>query len=193
MSLGPTLVGGVIGAAVGVGLHLAVELTTSLEAPWFAIVIGLMTGLGVHQANKSLSGHVSYLRGAITAAIALGAIVGSTPLISRFVSPRNTLSADASKFAAREGATEEDDADEDAAATADGAEDVLAEAESRDGDRAGGGVGQAGRAAPDFNLFQFIYMAVGTFIAYEFGRGTGASVAAGSAPVEEPTAMEPST
>jgi hypothetical protein len=35
------------------------------------------------------------------------------------------------------------------------------------------GVNGARGLAP-FNVFQFVYMAVGTFIAYEFGRGTGA-------------------
>ena len=69
--MGPTLVGGIIGAAVGIGLHLIVEMTTGAEATWFAVVIGLLTGLGVHQANKSLAGRVSYLRGAVAAAIAL--------------------------------------------------------------------------------------------------------------------------
>ena len=66
MGLGATLVGGIIGAAVGMGLHLFLEVGLQMEAPWFAIVIGLLTGLGVRQANKSLAG-VSYLRGAIAA------------------------------------------------------------------------------------------------------------------------------
>lgn len=193
MSLGPTLVGGVIGAAVGVGLHLIVEVTTGFEAPWFAIVIGLMTGLGVHQANKSLNGNVSYLRGAFTAAIALGAIVGSTPLISKFVSPATKLSAEG-RAAARKDAEADDKAGDDTAATGDGAQEASPEAESREVDRAGGGgaVGQPGRGTTPFNTFQFIYMAVGTFIAYEFGRGTGKTVAAPSVPAEDPVAMDPS-
>jgi hypothetical protein len=194
MSLGPTLVGGVIGAAVGVGLHLIVELTTGFEAPWFAIVIGLMTGLGVHQANKSLDGNVSYLRGAITAAIALGAIVGSTPLISKLVSPRTAVASDSKTAAASKDAEAEDDAGEGSAAASDGAEDDATESDSREGDRTGSGVGvgQPGRGTTPFNVFQFIYMAVGTFIAYEFGRGTGKSVAVPSSPVDEPIAMDPS-
>jgi hypothetical protein len=192
MSLGPTLVGGVIGAAVGMALHLIVEMTTGIEAPWFAIVIGLATGLGVHQANKSLAGKVSYLRGAITAAIALAAIVGSTPLISKFVS-RDGAAAASNQAAAA--ADEADEADQDAdssagdATAAAGAEDERLQIVT---DR--GAASQLARGPAPFNVWQFIYMAVGTFIAYEFGRGTGAHApAAASTPPEEPvTITDPS-
>lgn len=182
MRLGPTLVGGVIGAAVGMGLHLIVEMTTGAEAPWFAIIIGLMTGLGVHQANKSLAGNVSYLRGAVTAAIALGAIVGSTPLISKVVTRRGTAAAAAKAVAVKaDDAATADEATTDAATPAPAAQEQVAEERAM---ASGGAVGVNGPGglAP-FNLFQFIYMAVGTFIAYEFGRGTGAHQ---PKPVDEP-------
>ncbi|HMP04934.1 MAG TPA: hypothetical protein PJ982_01180 [Lacipirellulaceae bacterium] len=191
MSLGPTLVGGVVGAAVGMGLHLLVEVVTGFEAPWFAIIIGLMTGLGVHQANKSLAGNVSYLRGAVTAAIALAAIVGSTPLISKVVSRRDVGAVGQAASADGARSVVDDAAAGDASAA--GAAVDLAE-QQRDAPAILTGDGKAPRVPGQFNVLQFIYMAVGTFIAYEFGRGAEKRVAAEPAPpVEEPLpATDPS-
>ena len=76
----PTLVGGVIGAAVGVGLQVVLEaglLGQRFEASWCAIVIGLLVGLGVRRANRHHL-HRSYVRGAMSGLIALAAIVASS-------------------------------------------------------------------------------------------------------------------
>jgi hypothetical protein len=194
MGLGPTLVGGAIGAVAGMVLHLIVELTTGLEAPWFAVVIGLLTGLGVHQANKSLAGRVSYARGALAAAIALAAIVGSTPLISMVAKGREREAAAAVHSEGR------DVAQDVAASDADGSE-TDGEPADRADDRARA-VSQIGELTEhqgrpmrqEINVWQFLFMAVGTFIAYEFGRGTGSSGRPQSeAPPEEPmTVTDPS-
>jgi hypothetical protein len=175
-------------------LHLIVEISTGIEAPWFAVVIGLLTGLGVHQANKSLAGRVSYLRGALAAAIALAAIVGSTPLISMVAKGREREAAAAVRGEERDAASD---------ATAEGAGEAGADATAdREEDR-GRAVSQSGELTEhlgrpmrpdDFNVWQFVFMAVGTFIAYEFGRGTGSSGAPPSeAPSDEPmTVTDPS-
>ena len=113
MGVGPTLLGGVVGAAVGVGLHTLLEtgmLGKPVEASWFAIVIGLLTGLGVRQANRT---HMerSYLRGAISGIIALAAIYGSTVLIAEIMKKRDL--AVATKPAASAAADEsEEEGDE---------------------------------------------------------------------------------
>src|SRR4029079_11989735 len=101
--------GGLSGAGTCVVVHVIIETGGGmhwrpLEASWFAIVIGLLTGLGVRQMNKQ---HMErrYLRGAISGAIALGAIVLSTFLISIVMAKFDALSknknmvagADASK------------------------------------------------------------------------------------------------
>jgi hypothetical protein len=192
--VGPTLVGGGIGAVVGMGLHLLVETTTGFEAPWFALVIGLLTGLGVHQANKSLAGRVSYLRGALAAAIALAAIVGSPQVIAKVVAKNNVPlggAGDAAKRAAPESSSD-DKADEAPTTTADGddAEVKAAPAERGGAPSAGAQVGIT--RSGDFNAWQFVFMAVGTFIAYEFGRGTGIGAATPNSPVDEPVGMDPS-
>jgi hypothetical protein len=197
MRLGPTLVGGAIGAIVGVTLHLIVELVTGFEAPWFAVLIGLLTGLGVHQANKSLAGRVSYLRGAVTAAIALAAIVGSTPLISFVARSRGV--AEGGGMVVAEGADERApvgqngdhqagaaDASASGAAAPTGAQ---TEGPLRTATVAGGPQLQYGDR---FNLLQFAFMAIGTFIAYEFGRGTAPRAAAAESASSEPAmASEP--
>jgi hypothetical protein len=179
---------------VGMGLHLLVESTTGFEAPWFALVIGLLTGLGVHQANKSLAGRVSYLRGAIAAAIALAAIVGSPQVIAKMAAKDDAAvgrAGGASKSAAPAASGEDKPGSEAATETAgDDAGERTASGELRGTSTAGA---QVGIIRPgDFNVWQFVFMAVGTFIAYEFGRGTGKGAAAPNAPVEEPVAMDPS-
>ena len=64
MGLGRTLVGTIIGAAIGVGLHLALGAVIHSEAVWFAIAIGALTGLGVRKADKPHPGEVHYANGA---------------------------------------------------------------------------------------------------------------------------------
>jgi hypothetical protein len=188
MSLGPTLVGGAIGAAVGMALHLIVEMATGFEAPWFAVVIGLLTGLGVHQANKSLAGRVSYLRGAVAAAIALLAIVGSTPLISLVASNKENVRNAATPINLRRS----DDQAAAAPSDADAASQSPADIAASDRDlRAAVVTGHPGEApqSGDFNLWQFVCMAIGTFIAYEFGRGTATPAPAASPMPQEPPVM----
>ena len=171
MGLGPTLVGAVIGAVVGMGLHLLVETTTSFEAAWFAIIIGVLTGLGVNQANKSLTGRVSYLRGAIAAAIALAAIVGSPMVIAQVLANDNTQPPAAAK--ARDGEATDETAPDDATAVEDGRPAELPVREGVRGAAVSGGTANQTLVRPgEFSVWQFVFMAVGTFIAYEFGRGT---------------------
>lgn len=174
MGVGPraTLVGGLIGAILGMGLHLLVEMTTGAEAPWFAVIIGLLTGLGVQQANKSLAGRVSYLRGAVTAAIALAAIVGSTPLISKVVAQRNARAAEGKRAAATAGDEKTEAPTDETASKGDEKVQTEPAADVPGAARGEVGVGNMGGPAP-FNALQFVYMAVGTFLAYEFGRGSG--------------------
>jgi hypothetical protein len=175
MGVGPTLLGGIVGATVGVGLHTLLEtgmLGKPIEASWFAIVIGLLTGLGVRQANRT---HMerSYLRGALSGLIALAAIYGSTVVIAEVMKKRDQ--AMVTKPAAAAGETNE--ANDDAA---DGDDATTAEAETpaADADRtmnpalAGGVVGNP--RAGDLNPLQFVFMAIGALVAYQFGRGAGA-------------------
>lgn len=175
MGVGPTLLGGIVGAAVGVALHLVLEtgiLGKPIEASWFAIVIGLLTGLGVRQANRT---HMerSYLRGAISAALALAAIFTSTLLLAEYMKKRDAAAAAAQKTPVAANAT---------AATADANDEATAEAgdsdEAATADTAAETspnpllAGEAAKGSPaGFNPWQFVFMALGALVAYEFGRG----------------------
>jgi hypothetical protein len=190
MGVGPTLLGGIVGAAVGVGLHTLLEtgmLGKPIEASWFAIVIGLLTGLGVRQANRT---HMerSYLRGAISGIIALAAIYGSNVVIAEVMKKRDQ--AMVTKPAAAVA-----DADEASADATAGDEAATAEAETpaADADRtmnpalAGGVVGNP--RAGDLNPWQFVFMALGALVAYEFGRGAGAPKPAAPTDATPPEGM----
>ena len=187
MGVGPTLLGGVVGAAVGVGLHTLLEtgmLGKPIEASWFAIVIGLLTGLGVRQANR-MHMERSYLRGAISGIIALAAIYGSTVLIAEIMKKRDlAVATKPAAAAAAEASEEEGDEPGDATATAD-AETPIDETGGRPLNPALGDANVVGARAGDMNPWQFVFMALGALVAYEFGRGAGAPKAA------EPTDATP--
>jgi hypothetical protein len=167
--------GGVVGAAVGVALHTVLEtgmLGKPVEASWFAIVIGLLTGLGVRQANRT---HMerSYLRGALAGLIALAAIYGSAEVIANVMKKRDQAMKSKPAAAADEAVEKEGDA-----TTTDETTTAEAEAPAKEADRtinpalAGGVVGNP--RAGDLNPWQFVFMALGALVAYELGRGVGA-------------------
>jgi hypothetical protein len=190
---GPTLIGGIVGAAIGVGLHLALEVGANYEAPWFAVITGLMTGIGVRQATKSHAHDVSYARGAMASIIALAAIVLSYPAISWALDMKSkAASKDSKKEQTAQVKTESGAGD-----SADDAATDAAPAEAADA--APAGAAPAGRiGAPkktlsaqlkDFNLKQYLLMALGALVAYPLGRGSEAST---RPPGEEPVMMDPS-
>jgi hypothetical protein len=168
----PTLVGGVIGAAVGVGLQVVLEaglLGQRFEASWCAIVIGVLAGLGVRQANRHHMNR-SYLRGAVSGLIALAAIVASSFAIKEVMLRSEVSPAGGRKLAAAkaDAADATDDADNGAIAEAEAAEAPVADA-----GRGAAGVGGSApqRLASDLNPWQFIFMGLGGLFAYELGRG----------------------
>lgn len=175
MGIGPTLLGGVVGAAVGVALHTVLEtgmLGKPIEASWFAIIIGLLTGLGVRQANRT---HMerSYLRGAISGVIALAAIFGSTVVIAEIMKKRDqSMASKPTAVAADEADDASENADEGDRASVAEAETTAVEADRSINPALAGGVVGNPRAG-DWNPWQFVFMALGALVAYEFGRGTG--------------------
>jgi hypothetical protein len=168
----PTLLGAIIGAAIGVGLHLLLETgvagTRPYEAIWFAIVIGVLTGLGVRMANKGHMGR-SYARGGVSGFVALGAIVLSTYLISQVMARRDALNRNKPVAAAAAPAAA-DQPQTAAGANGPGAATPLPQ--ENDTAQARGGTGVIGRPGADkLNPWQFLFMAAGALIAYELGRG----------------------
>jgi hypothetical protein len=166
------VVGGVIGAAVGVGLHAVLE-TSVLKSPggaaWFAIAIGLLTGLGVRMASGA---HLdrSYVRGAISGLIALGAIVASSFVVREVMKRREVaVKSDVAPVAAKDAAADDAEAeDADAKADEEPAEPTVAKGAASP---VGAGIGAPKAGATDMNPWHFVFMALGGLVAYELGRG----------------------
>ena len=89
MKLGPSLIGAVVGAAVGVAAHLGVETVLNIEAGWFALVIGALTGFGARAMAGDAIKTANFLRAGLVAVIALAAIVGGTYAASTIVLNQN--------------------------------------------------------------------------------------------------------
>lgn len=172
MGIGPSIIGAVVGALVGVAAQAGIELGMQKEASWMAIVIGLLAGVGAWKAAGASIHKISYLRGALAALIALGGIFGATQAISAAAVKRSASAATPFKPdttpalkapAAEEGEGEGADAVEEAepappAPAADPAPMTL-----------GAGNEKPGPLSP--NPYQFVFIAVGVFLAYEFARG----------------------
>jgi hypothetical protein len=113
---------------------------------------------------------VSYFRGAISGLVALGAIVGSIYLVSVLMAKRDTIGSGKQAAKAAPAATageEEEETDGEPAGEA--AAPVEPEAQPV----AAGRSNKMGARAEEFSPWQFVFMALGAFIAYEFGRGSG--------------------
>lgn len=173
-SLAPAVVGAIIGAAVGVGLH--VVLATGMlgyrnEASWFAIVIGVLTGMGVRMACRGCMDR-SYARGALAAVVALAAIVGSSFAI-REVMKRSETTTKGPVAAAKTPEADAADADAEGADEADPAAAAEPAAVARTAPprgQIGMGAGAKGGLA-DPSPWEFVFMALGGLVAYELGRG----------------------
>src|SRR3954469_18097720 len=75
MQFGKTLVGAIIGAALGILLLIGVYLAAGIDKMWMAIPVAILTGLGVRMVAAT-SGQASYSRGAITVVLAMAAYLG---------------------------------------------------------------------------------------------------------------------
>jgi hypothetical protein len=180
MQLGKTLVGAIIGAALGIGLLVLVYLLFNLEQVWLAIPVGILTGLGV-RTLVSTSGHASYLRGAITGVLALAAYLGGWYVVKEVAVRR--AGAPAQRPANVVTAQAEEDTDEPSG----DADAQPVPVPQRPVPRPGV-AGEGIRKAPgpsQFSTFDFIYLCVAALIAYELGRGTGAKPVATTEPAPE--------
>jgi hypothetical protein len=168
MQLGKTLVGAIIGAALGIGLLVGIQFLTGLDKAWLAIPVGLLTGLGV-RSMVSTSGHASYARGALTAILALAAYLGGTYLFSELATRR----ANARQLAVAPPVVAPDAKDDapagDVEVAAEPSEPVVARvAETR-----GEGVG-IDKRRQQFAPWDFAWLTIAALLAYELGRGTSA-------------------
>lgn len=77
MRLGKALIGGVIGGAISIAVIAAYAYYQNVVPPdWFALIAGVVTGLGVRLLGKSDKPGPSYACGAIAAFLTLAAFYG---------------------------------------------------------------------------------------------------------------------
>jgi hypothetical protein len=169
MQLGKSLVGAIIGAALGIGLLIAVYLLFGIDKMWMAIPVAILTGLGVRTVAAT-SGHASYLRGAITVVLAMGAYLGGLAITKAVA---NHLAANVAKqfpsHSAKEGPGDAGEAKvEEPAAVA---PPVAAPTAPANTDLA---AARRTTVQPGINTWDFLSLAIAALVAYELGRGTGA-------------------
>ncbi|HEX4414093.1 MAG TPA: hypothetical protein VH107_10730 [Lacipirellulaceae bacterium] len=168
MQFAKSLVGAIIGAAVGIALLFAIYRFS--DGFWSAIPFAILTGLGVRMAVTT-GGHPSYARGALTAIIALAAYIGGLSLVAYTATARanapvaHVAAADQSS----EGKGDGENKDADAAAS------QIAETKTNT-------MPTEGHRGPivgpqQFNTWNFVWLGIAAFVAYELGRGSDAATA----------------
>ncbi|MCI0331852.1 MAG: hypothetical protein L0228_01340 [Planctomycetes bacterium] len=167
MQLGKAIVGAIIGAAIGIGVLVAVYLIFKIDKVWLALPVAILTGLGVRMM-VSTTGHASYLRGAITGVLALGAYLlgwyAVAGLAQRYASaasePRAKVAAEQpAESGDAEKATDEEKAPE-------------AKAPEPERPRPAAARGQKAQMPKGFSTMDFVWLCVSALVAYELGRGT---------------------
>jgi hypothetical protein len=182
MQLGKTLIGAIIGAALGIALLVVVFLMFHIDRVWLAIPVALLTGLGVRML-VSTSGHASYLRGAITAVLALLAYLGGWSVVAQVAQMQ--AKKPSSDLARPSVAAEADDAEGEGADAAAAAVPTPPPITERPLASAAGN--QRPAMPRGFSTFDYIWLCVAGLIAYELGRGTGAAPTPAPTTEPEPT------
>jgi hypothetical protein len=168
MQLGKTLVGAIIGALLGVALLYGVHLAFRLDQFWLAIPVAILTGLGVRMAVAT-TGHASYVRGALTAVLALAAYIGGMYVVAAVARTQSDAAMKAKPAPAAAGESAEDGQGKQEGAEPAAEVPLLAPP--------AGAIADERRPRPaipqQFSLWDALSLAVAAFIAYELGRGSG--------------------
>lgn len=171
MQLGRTIIGAIIGAAIGIAVLVGVYLAFGIDSVWLALPVAILTGLGVRMMVAT-GGHASYLRGALTGALALGAYLLGWNVVAGLAQQRASANAQATRIErpADDAPQAADDAEEPAE---EAPETKVAEPQPRPRP-AGGAAVQKGAMPKGFSTLDFIVLCSSALIAYELGRGTAA-------------------
>lgn len=167
MQLGKTLIGAVIGAALGIGVLFAVYFLFGITHFSLAIAVAALTGLGV-RALVSTSGHASYARGALTGIFALAAYVGGWLLVAEVAKAQ--AAAGPKRPAPVAAKNVEEEPKEEAAPGGEAAPvEVVQEIP-----QAPTGAAMPKAVTPGQSPLDYVWLAIAGLVAYELGRGTGA-------------------
>jgi hypothetical protein len=193
MQLGRTIAGAIIGGAIGIGVMVALYLSPlNLESVFLALLVAVLTGLGVRMMVAT-RGHASYLRGAVTCALALGAYLLGWNAVAHFAQQNAAKAAEASRVAPAadagdDAANEAGDADP---TKADDAEPVESAKAAATQPRAG--VGRKGSMQTGSSVLDIAALCLSALVAYELGRGSApkAMTVAETPPPEVPQGVHP--
>jgi hypothetical protein len=187
MQLGKSLVAALVGGAVGIAALIGIHMATGWDKAWLAILVAFITGLAVRWAVDT-RGHASYARGALTALIAILAFLAWYPIQAQLTVRGNvakpiigdpaaaeTTAADADTDAATE-----PPATEDASDASEAADTESTPAEAAAAQPAGDSLAIARGAMPrprsqQFSTWDFVWLCIAGLVAYELGRGTAAA------------------
>jgi hypothetical protein len=166
MQLGKSIVGAIIGAILGIGLLIVVYLIFGIDKMWMAIPVAVLTGLGVRMVATT-KGNASYLRGAITVLLAMGAYLGGLSITKAVANHRAQTVKAAPAPSKSEEATDAGDAKDQAAEAKPIEAPPVAPVKMDPSARR--------PALPNsFSTWDFLSLAVAALVAYELGRGTEA-------------------
>jgi hypothetical protein len=172
MQLGRTIIGAVIGAAIGIAIMVAVYLALGFDKVWMALPVAILTGLGV-RTMVATGGHASYLRGAITGVLALGAYLAGGQVVAMVMQQRASAAAESTRIdrPADEGDKATEDGDE---AGEEPAEEKADEPKAAPppSSRPVAGAMKKSTVPQNLTTLDFIVLCVSALIAYELGRGT---------------------
>jgi hypothetical protein len=177
MQLGKALLGAIIGAAISIGLLLAVYLLFQLDAVWLAIPFALITGLTVRMLSST--GRASYVRGALTMIVALAAYIGGWVLVSKVAVANANKPMPKPPVSAQEAPVEgepTDEADAEAPVETPAVEQPKAATPRADIPR------QRPDAPRAFSTWDFIWLSVAALCAYIVGSGSES----GAVPARQP-------
>jgi hypothetical protein len=169
MQLGKTLLGAILGGAVGVGLLLATYFAFALDHTALAILVAVCAGVGVRMFVETKA-HASYLRGALTCLVAILAFAGGKFLIAD-LAERGTFAKTLKVPPPQVEAEAPADGVSSGAASIETPKPVETESRRR-GAPIGEGMMNAQRA---FSTWDFVLLSIAALVAYELGRGTGPS------------------
>ena len=92
MQLKNALIGAIVGGLIGIGVLVAAFMFFGAQHTALALVVAVLVGVGV-RAMVSTKGHASYLRGAITALVAIAAFVGGNFVVAKFAQSQMAANA----------------------------------------------------------------------------------------------------
>ena len=164
MQLGKSLVGALVGGALGIGVLIGIYMLTGWDKAWLAIPVAVITGLGV-RSTAATTGHASYARGALTALIAILAFLAWYPIQAQITVRGSVAQPIVADRATAEAKT----------ANADDATEPSLEVPRADAGRNLALDAFPKPRAQPYSTWEFLWLSIAGLIAYELGRGTAAT------------------